>query len=279
MLRCCRLLFSLLVIGVVLPPFACAEVNTAALARVLRGSVNEEGLVDYSGLKSNPQELISYLKSAEEFSEESLKKLSEKDQLAFWINFYNAATLKVILDHYPIQSGLFRNYLYPKNSIRQIRGAWDGIRFSVAGKSLTLDQVEHEIIRPVFRDPRAHLALVCASRGCPYLRREPYEGAQLDSQFQEQAQKFLTRPSSFQLNKKNHVVTLSPLFQWFGKDFVAQFRSAGPMQRSDEEEQAVLNFLARYLPASLATELQNPEYSIDFASYDWSLNDASATGK
>src|SRR3990172_4988462 len=112
-------------------------------AHVLRTYIDDRGMVDYKNLQQG----------------------RDKKRIAFWINSYNALTLEAILNHYPIRPSVLKSLVYPQNSIRQIPGVWDELQFSVVGRAVTLNQIEHEFLRKEFNEPRIHFALVCASKG------------------------------------------------------------------------------------------------------------------
>ncbi|MCR4295249.1 MAG: DUF547 domain-containing protein, partial [Elusimicrobia bacterium] len=160
---------------------ARAGLNAALSAHV------REGRVDYAGLKKDSAGLDAWLAAAAALDENEFKGRSREQRLAFLINLYNAATLRLILDRYPIAS------------IRDIGPAWDPNKawklpaVKVFGRTVTLNQVEHEMIRPVFNEPRVHFALVCAAKGCPPLRSEAYDGSRLDAQLDDQARLFLSQ--------------------------------------------------------------------------------------
>jgi len=161
--------------------------------KVLLQYVDANGFVNYEALNKDRENLDRFAASLANLSPQELENFDEAKKLAFWINAYNALTLKVILDHYPIKKqSLLKGAVYPNNSIRQIPGVWDKIYFPIAGAEFTLDQIEHEILRVEFKEPRIHMALVCAAAGCPFLRREPFVGERLDAQLTEQTQRFLS---------------------------------------------------------------------------------------
>jgi hypothetical protein len=101
---------------------------------VLTTYVNQPGLVNYRGLKANPQRLNSFLSTLADLPQETYQKWDDEEKIAWWINAYNALTLKAIIDHYPIRASFFKGFVYPRNSIRQIPGVWDTLRFPVMGK-------------------------------------------------------------------------------------------------------------------------------------------------
>ncbi|MCI0537758.1 MAG: DUF547 domain-containing protein, partial [Verrucomicrobiales bacterium] len=124
--------------------FAGARVfSFDAFGETLRRYVNDRGLVDYRGLKADSGELDAFAASLAQISPAEFDAWSERRKIAFWINAYNALTLEAILRNYPIRSSFLRSTIYPKNSIRQIPGVWDKLRFGVAGREMTLDEIEH----------------------------------------------------------------------------------------------------------------------------------------
>ena len=129
--------------------------------RVLKKFV-KDGLVDYAGLKANPGELRRYLDELSTPSEMDFGRWMEKEQLAFLINLYNATTLRLIVDHYPVKSIKDIGNLW--------KGPWDQPVVRLFGRKVTLNTIEHDILRKNYEEPRIHFALVCAARGCPPLR-------------------------------------------------------------------------------------------------------------
>lgn len=134
---------------------------------ILKQYVTGNGLVDYRRLKNNRIALDNFCASVSSLDPAIYDAWTEKGKIALWINVYNALTLKVVLDHYPIKASFFESAIYPRNSIRQIPGVWDKLTFPVMGRELTLDGIEHGILRSKFGEPRIHIALVCGSMGCP----------------------------------------------------------------------------------------------------------------
>jgi hypothetical protein len=242
-------------------------------AAVLSTYVNQAGIVNYRALKASPQQLDSFLAALADLSPQTYQKWGDQEKIALWINAYNALTLKAIIDHYPIRAALFKSLVYPRNSIRQIPGVWDGLRFPVMGKQMTLDDIEHGVLRKEFNEPRIHLALVCAALGCPPLRTEPYAGDRLDRQFNDQARAFLANPQKFRLDRSQSKVYLSPIFKWFGGDFVKTFGTDQAFKAFSPEERAVLNFISPHQAAADRDYLLQGKYAISYLDYDWSLNE------
>jgi hypothetical protein len=242
-------------------------------AAVLKTYVNQNGMVDYRGLKNNSGRLISFAAALGVVPPDVYQKWSVKEKIAFWINAYNALTLKAIIDHYPIQSSFFGSFVYPRNSIRQIPGVWDKLRFSVMGRDMTLDDIEHGTLRKDFNEPRIHMALVCAAMSCPPLRNEPYVGEKLDQQLDDQARRFLANPRKFAINRDQGKVYLSPIFKWFGEDFVKTYGTAKEFAGFSLAERAVLNFITKYIKGQDQEYLRQGGYTISYLDYDWSLNE------
>jgi len=240
---------------------AAAMPNTAAYAQVLEHFVTSGAHVRYAALKAAPANLDEYLESLATLAPNEIEVLPEADRIAFWINAYNAITLKTIIDGYPIQGRGLSALRYPTSSIRQISGAWTDRSWVVAGTDMSLDDIEHKTLRKLFREPRVHMALVCAAVGCPPLRAEPYVGARLDEQLDDQARRYLSSPYGMKMEPNHHRITVSAIFKWFAGDF--------------NKEDGVRAFLTRYAPTAAArTALADPKTKITFLDYDWSLNEA-----
>jgi len=182
-------------------------------------------------------------------------------------------TLKAIIDNYPIKSSWLKSRIYPKNSIRQISGVWKKLEFRVMGQNVTLWQIEHEILRKKFNEPRIHMAMVCAAMGCPPLRREPYVGNKLDEQLDDQTRQFLSNPEKFDINSSKDTVYLSEIFKWFAEDFVGKYSPGRNIGRHDKEMSAVLNFIASYIKGAQKKYVLAGKYKIKYIDYDWSLNE------
>ena len=250
-----------------------ASFSFGAYGRLLRAYVDDNGLVDYRGLKADRKALDSFAESMASLDGKIYDKWSEKEKIAFFVNAYNALTLLAIIDNYPIKSSFIRALRFPKNSIRQIPGVWDKLRFSVMGRKTTLDGIEHDVLRAKFNEPRIHVALVCAALGCPVLRNEPYTGAKLDEQLDDQTSRFLKDPAKFRIDRKGGRVHLSSIFKWFGSDFVRTYGTDKKFAGFGDAERAVVNFVSRYLPPEDRDYLEKGEYSINYLPYDWTLNE------
>ncbi len=230
--------------------------------KLLRAHV-EQGRVDYARLAEDEMNLQSFLETLGKVVPASLKTPAE--QKAFWINAYNAFTLQLILDHLP---GI--------ESIKDIASGerWKAVRWEVDGKRYSLDQIEHEILRPL-GDARIHFALVCAAQSCPDLLSEAYLPATLDEQLDRAGRAFLASTAkglSFgtvdgTLWGRNHVVRLSAIFDWFEEDF-------------GSNEREVIDFVLKFAPPPAADFIRAHRDDLDVRhlDYDWSLNGRSVSG-
>jgi hypothetical protein len=172
--------------------------------------------------------------------------LSRHEQLAFWINLYNAATVRLILDHPGV------------TSIRDIGKPWDTPVANISGRALTLNMIEHGIVRPAFNDPRTHYALNCASLGCPNLAHEAYAGAVIEAELDAAAAAYVNHPRGVTVDAGR--VAVSKLYGWYGGDF-----GAG--------DKGVLDHIRRYASPALLEALQGAT-RISAWRYDWALNAA-----
>jgi hypothetical protein len=229
-------------------------------ANLLQTYVSPSGLVDYTALQANPDPLQAVVAELGAVSLATYEGWSEADKIAFLINAYNAITLQSIVDQAPL-----------KPSIRDIPGVWTAQRHPVLGQALTLDNLEHDLLRKQFSEPRVHAALVCAAISCPPLRQEPFTGDRLDQQLNDQAQRWLDSPQGLSLDRDQNRVAISSIFKWFGEDWQTQY--AAPDQfTGSPKERAVLNFIGNYVSPSDRAYLAEGNYRLDYLDYDWSLN-------
>ena len=218
----------------------------------------KDGSVNYAALRNDPG-LREYCDILSQTGPQFIA--DPKAQLAFWINVYNAYTLKVICDEQPVRSiselhagGLVVGTLLQKT-------VWDKQIIAIKGTKYSLNEIEHKILRRIYKEPRIHFALVCGARGCPVLRTEAYTAALLDNQLTDQAKRFMTDnlKNSIDANKKE--LTLSKIFDWYREDFGG-------------DDVKLLLYLARFLPPDSAQSIiADPgAWSIRYREYDWTLN-------
>ena len=231
------------------PITAPTTLNHQAFTHVLQEFVDEDGMVNYKKLKENPQSLQNYLETLAATSPENM---ALDEQLALWINAYNAYTLKLIITNYPVKS-ILRITLLP---LAGATSAWDLKSVTVGGKIYTLQQVEHGILRKM-NVPEIHAALVCAAKSCPKLRREAYQGATLKTQLTDQMRSFLYDPNRNTFTENE--VKISKIFSWFQEDFVATHGSLS-------------QYLAQFATGELQAKLQKNIAPIHYKGYNWALN-------
>ena len=229
-------------------------------ADVLKTYVNEEGLVDYKELQANREQLNRFNQSVGELTPEVYRSWSDSEKLSFLINAYNSFTLQSIIDQKPL-----------KTSIRKIPGVWKRRQFAIAGDLKTLDNIEHDIIRQEFNEPRIHAALVCAAVSCPPLRNEPYLPEQLEAQLEDQVTKWLASPQGLSIDRQQNQVELSAIFNWYGKDWIADYELLHKFT-GNKKERAVLNFISQYLDPQDRNYLEQGNYKVSYLGYNWSLN-------
>ena len=236
-------------------------------AHVLREHVRPPK-VDYTALKKDRAALDAAVAAFAAPSAAEERAWPRDERLAFWINAYNAFTLRAIVDHYPIRGSWFS--LAPRRSIRQIDGVWTTLTWQAAGRTLTLDDIEHQILRPEFQEPRVHFAINCASVGCPPLAAEPYLAATLDAQLDAAARRYLASPQGLRIEERT--LRVSRILEWYGEDFVARFAPDRAGQ-ADRVERAVLALVAQCGPPAAAALARDTATRVRFLNYDWSLND------
>ncbi|WP_084448408.1 DUF547 domain-containing protein [Desulfovibrio inopinatus] len=208
----------------------------------------EDGLVDYAGLKTEESLLDQYL---DILAAVPVDQLTPKEQLAFYINAYNAWTWKLILQHYPGITSI-------KDAGSLFRSPWKKEFVHIDGKTVSLDYIEHDVLRPMFKDPRVHAAVNCASMSCPPLRAEPYEASHIDAQLDDDAHDWINDPQYNRLDGKT--LRVSKIFDWFEEDFGG--------------EDGVVMFVRRFADSSLGQSLDalNGDVRLRYLDYDWSLN-------
>ena len=232
--------------------------------------------VDYQGIIKSSDKLDTYLRQLGSVSETSYESWSEEQKLAFWINAYNAFTIKAIVDNYPIKRGLTLKGLFvPSNSILQIPGVWSNLKFRAVGRLVTLEEIEHKILRKQFNEPRIHFAINCASKGCPNLRSEAYRPDIVYQQLESQAIDFINDPvKGVYIDDEKNKVKISKIFKWFGDDFINNYGNTELFSNRNEKDRAVLNVVLRYLQSEAQRNfLLKNNFKISYLGYDWSLND------
>jgi hypothetical protein len=215
---------------------------------LVRKHVTPEGWVNYSGFKKDSTLLNQYTSNLERHHPND-KNWSKNEQLAYWINAYNAYTVKLIVDHYPV-SGIKEI----KKGIPFVNTVWDIKFIKIEDQTYDLNNIEHGILRKHFDEPRIHFAINCASVSCPKLANYAYLPEKLNQQLHEAALSFLNDPLRNQIQPDD--LRLSRIFSWFKGDFT--------------KKGSLHDFINQYIPVS-------PDAPLEFLEYNWNLNDLPKT--
>lgn len=216
--------------------------------QLVKAHVKPSGLVDYKGFIKDKAKLEQYLKLISENAPDR-KTWSKNQQLAYWINAYNAFTVKLIVDNYPTQS--IRD-LGPKLKIPLIKDVWHYKFFKIGGVESSLDEIEHSILRKEFDEPRIHFAINCASVSCPPLLNEAFMAEKLESQLQKVAVAFINDPTRNKINPEK--VQISSIFSWFQGDFT--------------KKGSLIDFLNQYSKVKIKSNAK-----VSHLDYNWNLNE------
>ena len=226
------------------------QVWDSFLKKYIKPDSSNLNLFQYSAVqkeaKNKLDSYVSYLSGL------TITDYNKKEQLAYWINLYNSLTIKVVLEHYPVKSikeiklsGIFKP------------GPWKKELVIIEGKKLSLDNIEHDILRPIWKDNRVHYAVNCASIGCPNLQNSAFTAKNSDSLLKQGAKSYINHPRGVDLNGK--VLKVSSIYKWFKEDF-------------GNSKNSLLKHLIFYANPPLKTKLRNFSGQIKY-NYDWSLNE------
>ncbi|WP_026950390.1 DUF547 domain-containing protein [Algoriphagus mannitolivorans] len=216
--------------------------------QLLKANVSADGKVNYKGFIKDKAKLEQYLKSLSDNAPDR-STWSKNEQMAYWINAYNAFTVKLIVDNYPTKS---IKDLGPKLKIPLISDVWHYKFFKIGGKESSLDEIEHSILRKEFSEPRIHFAINCASVSCPPLLNEAFVASKLESQLQKVAVSFINDPKRNKISPESAQV--SSIFSWFKGDFT--------------KKGSLVDFLNQYSKVKLKSNAK-----ISFMDYNWNLNE------
>lgn len=275
--------FLLLLVGV----SARSEVDHshARFDEVLERHVSG-GLVDYRALKRADADTASafsvYLRQLAGGPGETDSTWTRAERLAYWINAYNAFTLKLIVNDYPIDAAWymwvfpFVRFFVPANSILMIGGRWDDKTFDSVRGAITLDTIEHEILRGEIGDARIHFAIVCASLGCPDLRSRAYHSTAIDDELEQATRDFMRDPEHVRVDADGHL-DVSKIFEWFREDFDAPVPGGADVFAIDTdgygEDAGVARWVAAYGSEEIRLRVAAGPFSLGHLGYDWSLNE------
>lgn len=230
------------------PTSEAAPVDHSPWNTLLQKHVDSRGMVNYKGMKQDRAELKKYLDLLSANAPDP-KKWTKDEQLAYWINAYNAFTVELILEYYPLKS---IKDIGATIKIPFVNTPWDIKFITIGGKKLDLNNIEHGIIRKQFNEPRIHFALVCAAKSCPPLRNEAFTAQKLNLQLDDQGKRFFADPT------KNIVTaskaSISMILNWYGGDF----KKVKPLEQ--------------WINQYAATPLR-PGASITYMGYNWALNE------
>ena len=213
---------------------------------ILTKHVNNNGRVDYKGIIQDKEKLDNYINLLE--TNHPNKKWSKNEQLAYWINAYNAFTVKLIVDNYPVKS-----IKDVTSGLSIINSVWDIKFITIEGQEYDLANIEHGILRKSFNEPRIHFAVNCASISCPPLLPEAYVAETVIEQMDRATKQFINDKKYNKINDDS--AEISKIFQWYKGDFTQNGKS-------------LQNYIAQYLDQEISKDL-----SISYADYNWNLND------
>ena len=226
------------------PVSDCEAPNHQLWTDLLQAHVDSNGWVSYSGFVNDSVVFNNYLNTLSSCAPNA--NWNREEKLAYWINAYNAFTVKLIVDNYPVSS--IKDI---KKGIPFINSVWDMKFFEIGGKKMDLNEIEHSILRKEFNEPRIHFAIVCASESCPSLLNEAYEPETLEAQLTLQARNFIDD------NSKNEIelneIRISSIFKWFSVDFT--------------ENGTVHDFIRPYSNRDFGSSAK-----VKYLDYDWNLN-------
>lgn len=250
---------AILLLGMVGVPAAARAADTAAydrlLARYVVASPDGINRVRYAVWSSNAADVDALNAYVASLERDRPSRMTRDERLAHWINLYNAVTLQIILENYPVRS--IRDIRSQTLDPRGLLGPWRTPRVTVEGRRLTLDQIEHSILRPEFNEPRIHYAINCASIGCPNLAARAWRADTMDADLTAAARAYINHPRGVSIDRQGRV-RVSTIYRWFEADFGGN--AAG-----------VLSHLRRYASPDLQARLARATTIANYE-YDWALN-------
>ncbi len=233
---------------------ASNKFNYSRYNKTLKKYLNKSGMLDYKNLKNNSKIFDLFIKQILNLKKNDYNKFTKKEKLAFWLNTYNALTIKIILNNFPLKS------------IMDLKDPFNKIKFRVLGSHVSLNNIENNIIRKYFKEPRIHMALVCAAIGCPTLRNEPFIAKKLDFQLKNQTKKFLSSKKNFKIDKNKNIIYVSSIFKWYSTDFIIKNKSL---------EESLMIFISKYIDKKqlkVLNTLVKIKFKVKYLYYNWKLN-------
>ena len=225
--------------------------DVAAFDRILKKYVLDNGTVQYAALKGGLDPLARFVQQIGAVSPDSHPSLfpTRAHKLAYWLNTYNALVLWAMAKEYPERKGRLNGLIGRYQFFMRIK-------FKAGGRDLSLNEIETNATRKQFQEPRIHFAIVCASRGCPWLSRDAFTGERLEEQLEARTRLFLNQTRNVRLNSAQREIGLSQIFEWYKQDF-------------GDSTEKVLAFIGKY-----RAELRQGNWKIRYFEYDWGINDA-----
>lgn len=269
---------AVVALGVLVPGAAVPRAQNAEAARrqafdtILDLNVRD-GFVYYRALRSDRSRLDGYVAS---LATASIESAPREEQIAFWLNAYNAIVLHTVVDQYPIAQ---RSREYPAKSIRQIPGAFERLPHRVAGGTFTLDQIEQTVLTR-FHDPRVFLALGRGAVGSGRLRSEAYTAAALERQLAETAGECASRSTCVQIDQSRNVMEVSSVFSWRRDEWAQAYADKAPAAFTGRSpiERAVLAFVSPHLLTAERDLVAANQFKVAYLPFDWNLNDLTGRG-
>lgn len=225
-----------------------SPINHERWDQLVKKHVKDDGFVDYKGFIRDSMELNRYLDQLSAVHPDD-KSWSRNEQMAYWINAYNAFTIRLIVRNYPVES--IKDI---KKGIAFVNSVWDIKFIKIQGFTYDLNNIEHNILRPVFKDARVHAAINCASYSCPRLRPEAYTSEKLDSQLEDAMKKFLADPLRNKITADK--AEISEIFKWFKGDF-------------DRDAGSLIAYINKF-----STQKITDKTELKYLNYNWTLNEA-----
>lgn len=229
-----------------------------------------DGFVYYAALRSERGRLDRYVGSLN-VAPAVYERWSRDAKLAFWLNAYNAIVLQTVVTHYPIRG---RAAAFPQSSIRQIPGAFERTPHRVAGRTVTLDEIEKTVLAE-FRDPRVYLALGRGAVGSGRLRSEAYTAERLESQLEAVRAEFVDHGAMLRIDRLTDQVSVTPIISWRESEFVAAYDpgAGGAFGKRSPVERAIVAFVMPHLLRLEREFVERDEFRVAFHEFDWRLND------
>ena len=231
-----------------------ADVGSAADYDYILKKYVKGDYFQYGNLKKSQEDLSRFHRFMKWQAKADVKKMSRGDQIAFYINAYNACCIKAILDNYPVHT--------PKD----VDGFFDKLKFDVGGEKLTVNEIEYDRLIANYKDMRAHFAVVCADRGCLPLKPSAYTGEALDEDLEAAAKKFIGDERHFKVDKVSGEIQISKIFEWYGPKFLQD------PERPVTGDQPEL-YLTHWVDKDVRELLESGRYKLKIIDWNWTLNE------